>query len=120
MAEEVKDVTTASEQPERTFTQSEVNAIIGDRLAQERKKYADYDDLKDKAGKYDASVEESKSDLQKATEKAESYKKQLEALQNENKIRSIRDKVAQEKGIPVSLLSGSTEEECNTQARRFA
>lgn len=37
MAEEIKDVTTPSEEPERTFTQSELNAILGDRLAQERK-----------------------------------------------------------------------------------
>ena len=61
MADEVKDVTTPSNEPERTFTQSELNAIIGDRLAQERKKYADYDELKGKAAKFDEAEEASKT-----------------------------------------------------------
>ena len=65
MAEEMKDVTTPSEEPERTFTQSELNAILGGRFAQERKKYADYEELKGKAQKYDAAEEASKSELQK-------------------------------------------------------
>ena len=79
MAEELKDVTTPSEEPERTFTQSELNAILGDRLAQERKKYADYEELKGKAEKYDAAEEASKSELQKEQEKkkAEREKKKL-------------------------------------------
>lgn len=44
----------AAEQPERTFTQSEMNAIIGERLNREREKYADYEVLKDKAQRFDA------------------------------------------------------------------
>lgn len=46
--------TAPSRQEERTFTQAELNAIVADRLARERAKYADYDKLKDKAGKADA------------------------------------------------------------------
>ena len=34
---------------DRTFTQEDVNRIAGDARAAERKKYADYDDLKDAA-----------------------------------------------------------------------
>ena len=34
---------------ERTFTQSELDAIVVDRLGRERQKYADYEDLKVKA-----------------------------------------------------------------------
>ena len=37
----------------RTFTQDEVNAIVGKRLAEEKGKYADYDVLKAKADKFD-------------------------------------------------------------------
>ncbi len=43
--------------PEKTFTQGEMDAIIGERLAREREKYADYDILKAKAAKFDESVE---------------------------------------------------------------
>ena len=32
----------APAEPERTFTQAEMDAIIGDRLKRERAKYADY------------------------------------------------------------------------------
>ena len=45
--------TAAAQQEPRTFTQDEVNAIVADRLTRERAKYADYDDLKAKAGRVD-------------------------------------------------------------------
>ena len=45
--------TAAAQQEPRTFTQDEVNAIVADRLTRERAKYADYDDLKGKAGRAD-------------------------------------------------------------------
>jgi len=103
-------------QPEKTFTQTELDAIIGDRLKREREKYADYEQLKEKAGRYDAAEEASKSELQKATEKAESLQKQLDALVAENTRRSVREKIATEKGVPANLLSGDTEEDCRKQA----
>lgn len=119
MAEEVKDVTTPSEEPERTFTQSELNVILGDRLAQERKKYADYEELKGKAEKYDAAEEASKSELQKEQEKNASLQKQLEAFQRADTERKLKEKVSQETGVPVSVLRGATEEELRTQAEEI-
>lgn len=103
-------------QATRTFTQDEVNAIVGKRLAEEKGKYADYDVLKAKADKYDEAQENAKSELQKATEAAESYKTQLEALQKRDEVRSIREKVSSETGVPASLLTNDTEEECKAQA----
>ena len=35
----------------KTFSQEELNAVVEDRLARERKKYADYEALKDKASR---------------------------------------------------------------------
>lgn len=119
MAEEVKDVTTPSNEPERTFTQSELNAILGDRLAQERKKYADYEELKGKAEKYDAAEEASKSELQKEQEKNASLQKQLEAFQRADTERKLKEKVSQETGVPVSVLRGATEEELKAQAEEI-
>lgn len=119
MADETKDVTTTSEESERTFTQSELNAILGDRLAQERKKYADYEDLKGKAEKYDADQEAQKSELQKANELAEKYKAQLDELTKANEIRTVREKVASETGVPSNLLTAETEEACKEQAKAF-
>ncbi|MBR7088845.1 MAG: hypothetical protein IKI38_05765 [Mogibacterium sp.] len=119
MADEVKDVTTPSNEPERTFTQSELNAIIGDRLAQERKKYADYDELKGKAAKFDEAEEASKTELQKAKELNADLQKKLDAFQKADTERKLKEKISQETGVPVSVLRGETEEDLRSQAEEI-
>ena len=119
MADEVKDVTTPSNEPERTFTQSELNAILGDRLAQERKKYADYDELKGKAAKFDEAEEASKTELQKAKELNADLQKKLDAFQKAETERKLKEKISQETGVPVSVLRGETEEDLRSQAEEI-
>lgn len=101
----------------KTFTQEEVNAIIGERLVREREKYADYDALKEKAGKFDQIEEANKTELQKANEKAATLQSELDSIKKANEVRDIREKVATEVGIPSNLLSGTTEEDCLAQAK---
>ena len=101
------------ETPEQqTFTQDDVNRIVAKRVA----KYADYDELKQKAAKFDEQVEAGKSELQKATEKASSLQAELDALKQAESIRVMREEVANAKGIPAKLLTGTTAEECEAQA----
>ena len=100
----------------RTFTQDEVNAIVGKRVAEEKGKYSDYEDLKAKAAKYDEAEEASKSELQKATERANNLESELAALRKENEVRVMRETVSKETGIPSNLLTGDTEEACKAQA----
>ncbi len=100
----------------RTFTQDELNAIVQTRLADERKKYADYDSLKEKAGKYDAQEEANKSELQKANEKAADLQAKLDAMTKATALQDIKAKVSKETGVPVELLSGSDEATCKAQA----
>lgn len=100
----------------RTFTQDELNAIVGKRLAEEKNKYADYDVLKAKAEKFDEAEEASKSELQKATERANALETELNGLKKAEEVRLMREKVANETGIPSNLLTGSSEEECKAQA----
>ena len=102
---------------ERTFTQSELNAIVTDRLSREREQYADYAALKEKAAKYDAAQEEGKSDLQKATEKVAALQAQVEAYTKADNLRSIREKVSKETGVPAGLLYGEDEDSCKAQAQ---
>lgn len=107
-------------QPEKTFTQSELDAIVKDRLARERGKYADYDALKEKAALYDERAEAEKTELQKATERAQALEVELNGMKKAESIRVIREKVARETGIPaasMSLLTGETEEACTEQAK---
>ena len=93
--------TAPSRQEERTFTQAELNAIVADRLARERAKYADYDKLKDKAAKADA------------------LQQQLDTLEADTARRAMKKKVADATGVPEALLTGDTEESCTEQAHEI-
>ena len=93
------------EATEKTFTQEEVNQIVGDRLKRESAKYADYEDLKSKAEKFD-----------ELSGQNQALQTELDELKNANTIRDMRSKVAEETGVPANLLTGMTEEECQTQA----
>ena len=70
----------------RTFTQSELDTIVADRLKREKEKYIDYADLKKKAEQWTAFEEAQKTELQKAQEamqKALSERDQALARANE-------------------------------------
>ena len=72
-------------------TQEDLDKVIGARLARERDKYADYDDLKAAASKLaDAEARLAQIDAQAALEK-------------------IRNDVAQEAGVPARLDQGRTD-----------
>ena len=76
---------------ERTFTQAELDALIRDRLARERGKYADYDELRAQAERWAEHEEAQKSELQKlqeAAEKAEKAKNEAIARANERLIQA--------------------------------
>ena len=102
---------------EKTFTQAELDQIISDRLKRERDKYTDYDALKEKAQKFDQIEENAKTELQKVTERAEKLEAELSVMKHAEEVRTIREKVANATGVPTSLLSGDTEEDCTAQAK---
>ena len=112
-----QEVTNEATENERTFTQSELDAIVTERLRRDRAKYADYDELKAKAEKYDEAAEAEKSELQKATELAQSLQTELDGLKKYNEVRALREKVAEETGVPARLLSAETEEDMQAQAK---
>ena len=107
----------ATENTEKTFTQSELDAIVSDRLKRDRQKYADYDSLKEKASRFDQMEEANKSELQKAIERGDALQNELDRIKSANEIRDIRTRVAELTGVPMSLLTASTEEECTEQAK---
>lgn len=51
-------------------TQDDLNRIVGERLAREREKYADYESLKEKAAAHDAAIEAAKTEAEKAVDAA--------------------------------------------------
>lgn len=83
-------------------TQEDLDKVIGARLAREREKYADYDDLKAAASKLaDAEARLAQIDAKAALDK-------------------IRDDVAKQAGVPADLLRGSTKDELTAHASALA
>ncbi|MGC4375797.1 hypothetical protein WD019_02480 [Fictibacillus sp. Mic-4] len=88
---DVNETPTVEEQPDkkpevRTFTQEELDKIVADRIARERKKlekFADYDDLKTKASEYEKQLEEKRLAELSAQERAEELAKKFEAERND-------------------------------------
>jgi len=107
---------TTMDTSEKTFTQAELDAIVGDRLKRERAKYSDYEDLKTKAAAFDAAEEASKSDLQKANERADALQAELDAMKRARQEQELRDRISQETGVPANLLRGTSEEDLRAQA----
>ena len=103
----------------KTFTQEQVDAIIGDRLARANAKYADYEDLKAKADKFDKMEEANKTERQKAQDKAAKLEEKVKSMEKADQIRTVRAKVAEETGVPQGLLTGEDEETCKNQAENI-
>lgn len=101
----------------KTFSQDELNKIVQERVAKEKAKYEGFEELKEKAAKFDEQAEASKTELQKATEKAEKLEAELKSLKKAEAVNAIRTKVAEETKVPASLLTENTEEECKAQAK---
>jgi hypothetical protein len=51
-------------------SQDDLNRVIADRVQRERNKFADYNDLKAKAGKFDEIDQANKSEIEKANDRA--------------------------------------------------
>lgn len=99
---------------DKTFSQAELDKIVQQRVYEERAKAEEY---KAKATKFDEMEEASKSELQKATERAEKLEAELKDLKKAKEVDSIRTKVAEKTGVPSSLLHGATEDECTAEAK---
>jgi DNA primase large subunit len=65
---------TADPQPTKTFTQEDVDRLVTDRLARERKKYGDYDDLKAELTKLKSAEEERQKAEMSVSERLEAEK----------------------------------------------
>ena len=118
----MSDDTTTPEAPEAKeanwkapASQEELDRIIQDRLARDRKNFADYDDLKAKAEKFDQAQQASKTDIEKATERATT----AETTAAAETLRADRAEVALTKGLTLTQakrLVGSTREELEADA----
>lgn len=108
--------TTTSKTPEYTppASQADLDRIIGERLARERAKYADYDALKAKAEQFDAAQEASKTTEQKTADRIaelEAKSRQAEARAAAAEAAAMRAEVAAAKGVPAAFITGDSRED---------
>lgn len=96
-------------QQEQTFTQADLDKVVKERVARERAKYADYDDLKAQASEK-KTADERIADLEKRYAAAEAGR--------------LRSDIAAAHGISAEdrdlFLTGTDEETLTAQAKRLA
>jgi len=93
-------------------SQEELDRIIQARLDRVNKRYADYDELKKAADRLNEIEEANKTEAEKAAARAEAAEKRASELE----AKALRAEVAASKGVPVVLLTGSTQEELEAAA----
>lgn len=98
---------------EAITSQEDFDKAIQARIARERAKVpTDYEELKAKAAKLTEIEEANKTEAEKAAARADAAEKRAAALE----AKATRAEVAAAKGVPVELLSGSTQEELEAAA----
>jgi hypothetical protein len=93
-------------------SQEELDRIIQARLDRERKKFADYDELKKAADRLSEIESANKTEAEKAAARAEAAEKRAAELE----AKALRAEVAAAKGVPAALLTGGTQEELEAAA----
>lgn len=96
--------TTTTETAPQTFTQADVDRIVKERVQRERAKFADYDDLKAKAGNA-TTLEERVAEIERQAKESET--------------RALRAEVANAKGLTptqAKRLIGASREELEADA----
>lgn len=99
----------------KTFTQDQVNDFLAKEKGKWQQQHADYDDLKAKAAKLDELEAASRTDVEKAAQRAaDAEQKAADA-----EARALRFEVASTKGLSAAQakrLTGSTREELEADA----
>ena len=100
----------------KSFTQEQVDQIVEKRLAKERGRYKDYDELKAKALRLDEMENAGRSELDQLKESNAALRKQIDDAAAEKRHAEDVSEVAKAKDVPAELLRGSTKEELEAHA----
>lgn len=106
-------------------TQEELDELISDRLARERSKYADYEDLKLKAAEFDgqvAKLNETNKALEEKVLASTALIDDLNKKVNAYEIDSVKTKVCLDLGLPYEMakrLNGVNEDEIRNDAENM-
>jgi len=102
--------------PVTVESQSAFDDLVKTRLAREREKFADYDELKQKATELTTSQEQFEAAITAANQRAEAAEGALSERQKADEFAQVRAEVAKTAGVPADALRGSTKEELEAHA----
>lgn len=101
---------------ERTFSQEELNSIVGDRLSKEKEKYTkQISELENRISEYESKVTTLTSQYDELNKSAQTYQAKLKEYDTQ----SVKMRVAHEFGIPYELatrISGESEDDIRKDA----
>ena len=101
------------------LTQADVDKVVETRLERQKKQYADYDDLKEKAGKVDSISSEWESKLKAAGDEKSAIEKERDAA----KLDVVKIKAMHEFGVKDDLsefINGGDEKTIREQAEKLS
>lgn len=104
---------------EAITSQEDFDRAIQKRIARERAGFADYDDLKAKADRLAEIEAANQTEAEKVQARLDAAEKRATDLERDNAelaTAKLRSDVAASKGVPVALLTGSTQEELEAAA----
>ncbi|HEL2424238.1 TPA: DUF4355 domain-containing protein [Streptococcus suis] len=107
-------------------TQEDLDRIISERLARQKEKYADYDQVKARVSELEKENGVLKSAAESSKANTADFEKQIAELQGQVKnyeSKDLRLRVAVAKGLPIELadrLAGDDEEAIKADAERLA
>jgi hypothetical protein len=114
-----KDGDNYVEVTEKLLPQEEVDKVVETRLDRVKKQYADYDDLKEKAGKVDTITSEWESKLKAAGDEKSAIEKERDAA----KLDVVKVKTMHEFKLPDDLsefINGTDEKTIRDQAEKLS
>lgn len=107
-------------------TQEELDTIVKARIAREREKYQDYDQLKTRVEELETENSSLQTALNDAKSNTDSYTEEISTLKNQiadYETANLRTKVALQYGLPIDLadrLQGDDEDRLKVDAERLA
>lgn len=104
---------------ERTFTQEDVNRLLAQERRTQESRFAGFEDFKAKAEQFDQIEEQSKTELERMTARAEQAEQAMKRAEHER----ARLQVATAKGLPPELaarLQGESQEELEADADQLS
>lgn len=101
-------------------SQDQFDGLVKDRIKRAEAKavepFADYDDLKAKAGQVDELTAKFETDLAAEKSAREAAEGKVQSFETEKQVTSWRDEVAKATGVPAEALRGSNKEEFEAHA----